>query len=89
MKLFNWLSRKKDNESLEINRFVELIKKNNELENEINDLCRSFLLCCDELYKHTGNIEHSHPQYWFDKLRNENNIHRELKIENGKVTELK
>lgn len=72
MKLFNWLYRKETNKIPKVNIFIELTKKNNELENEINVLCRSFLLCCDELYKHTGNIEHSHPQYWLNKLRNTN-----------------
>lgn len=62
------------NESLEnTHGFIQLMKDLWEKQEECQNLHKALNACGWELYKRTGEINHSSPQYWIGKITDERN----------------
>lgn len=70
MSLFSWLKGYENKNISETKRFIQLIEDNHKLEKDINIMYQAFCMCCDEIYKYTGKLEHLKPEYFINKWKN-------------------
>lgn len=62
--LIKWLQGKDDIAISDSERFIQLIRDNQYLEQKLDVMYRSIVCCGYELYKYTGNPNHLMPEHW-------------------------
>lgn len=74
MSLLKWFGGENDTAISDTKKFIQLIRDNQRLEEELNIMHRAFKRCGEELYKRTGDINHYMPEHWMKIIKYEEGV---------------